>query len=306
MRKFLAPLLFLLLSTPAYALRHVACQEKCSPSSFQLHKGHENKVQTKPELYLIFWGPWWGTHQGQTTKEAITRDVGALHGSSYADILTQYYDFQEGHKQYISNDWRLKGSWFSASSSKDKDIDFQGNGESVLRTSAKTVIAEEFLSHHITPTSNTSVMVFPETGAHAAHETAPEGQCQGAHQMTEYEPGKYVSVAVSWPGQSNRFRACAIASYTKSVTHEWAEMITDPENRTWMDKDKQEVADECSAEYGQIIILHNNLERLQMTVNPLWSNRKQSCLLGASPDLNWLRQEEQTYLPPNKKMNPLT
>jgi hypothetical protein len=270
--------------TAAYAFSSKNCEDKCSPLTMSLKTPHEeNNVQVKPELYLIFWGPWWTTKPGQSIRNNMTRFLGALHGSPYANILTQYYEINNGHHVHISSNWKVKGIWLNTTNPKNKGINYQDDGSSVLKIATKTIITQEFLSHGIVPTSNTSVLVLPETGpqGYSTTQLAEEGQCQGAHEMMNLPDNTPISVGVTWPGDSTHKQACVLSADTKSASHEWAEMISDPNNTAWLDEDGQELADECSDKYKEHITLYNN-GPFSAVVNPLWDKHTKSCALRSS------------------------
>jgi len=259
------------------------CQtETCAPLTMALQAPQRiNTVQPEPQLYVVFWGPWWQSTQGQGIQRHVTSFLRALHSSPYTNIATQYYDYSGGERTYISSDWRFMGSWTSFSVPRAGAMHL-GKTAVPLINASTGVLMEGLEANGIAPTSNTSILIYPETGpeGYPAHvKLAPLGQCLGEHIIDHLPSGKALSVGMIWPSASQEYTACSLASDTKAASHEWGEMITDRrDGYGWTDKKGEEIGDECSHNYHARITLGNPGEApFQATVSPLWSAATHSC-----------------------------
>jgi len=260
----------------AGAMSASTCQAKCAPLTMKLHQKHEGgAIQLHPQTYALFWGPWWQTAQGKFESAHVVALLGALHGSSYAKVLSQYYEVPEGGhgRAYVSSDLRFLGSFTDASVPMSKRIDFTKHSDIIK--AASVVAGEELHAHNITTTEDTSVLVFTETGPSRAagqSQLSNNNHCLGIHEVEEVAKGEAVAVSVIWSRYFKTSKACNTEGATVTATHEWAETITDPEQRGWMDKRKQEIGDDCAASPSLTMNIPRAGESPFLAyVTPLWS-----------------------------------
>jgi len=253
-----------------------------------------HSVQTEPELYVIFWGPWWQTPSGQHVSGQTMNLLNSLRGSAYADILTQYYQVTEqGQREYITNNWRVQGSWVDSSDPRPLGINYEESKSlHPIQAIIANAVTPELLAHHITPTPNTTVLVFPQTGkpGSSTNFTSEESDCQGAHTsayMTEADE-TLVSVAYVVSGETEYAATCNINGETRAASHEWAEAISDVfPDLGWADAKEQEVGDECSSLTETFITYSLPSSRpAKAAINPLWDKATESCASASSPFTN--------------------
>lgn len=273
------------------------CEDACDPPTMSLlHPLEPFAVQTRPQAYAVFWGPWWQTRAALPERTWIEGTLGTLRGSPYASILSQYYSYPtlEGlapsqvpqdalalaPRAHISADWALAGSWTVASAPYDDPrIDFRDGGISLVDEAARAVVSEGLMARGISLSPEATVIVFAQSAPATGHRhLAVEGQCLGAHIRTDLPEGKVASLAVIWTLHTRHQFACGANPSTKGATHEWAESITDPSEGGWRDSDGQEVADECSELHGQRTWLRLPDGRaIHPVVSDLWSEEAQAC-----------------------------
>jgi len=267
--------------TIAGAWEKSSCQARCAPKTMKLHQAHINAVQLQPQAYAVFWGPWWQTPQGKFESAHIDALLGALHGSSYAKVLSQYYEVpgMGNQRAYVSSDLRFLGSFTDSSTPMSRKVDFKKRKD--ILTAAGVIAGEELRAHKITATEDTSILVFTETGPRRPSQKSQlsnNNNCLGRHEVKEVSKGEVLAISVIWSSNFQTARACDTEGATVTATHEWAETITDPEGRGWYDKYKQEIGDDCA--FGPSLTMH--VPRLgkapfQAYVTPLWSIVSKRC-----------------------------
>src|SRR5262249_26064713 len=52
--------------------------------------GSQNTALVNPQVYLLYWGPYWGTAQGQADVKTLTQNVQYIVNSQYLDGESQY------------------------------------------------------------------------------------------------------------------------------------------------------------------------------------------------------------------------
>src|ERR1035437_3488452 len=260
-----------------------ACQDTCAPATMALQKPYgPEAVQLKPQVYALFWGPWWGSPQGKAESTQLTAILGALHGSSYANVLTPYYEIPGANNQrvYVSNDWQLSGTWLDPSFPR---ANFKDDG-SVLDAAGK-IAADGLAASGISPNPDMSVLVFAQTGPHNSRGSSHLGgnyDCRGVHE-TLAPPGlDSIAVSVVWSGHPKTDRACNLKAASITATHEWAETITNPSDAGWFDKYGQEVADECAnLNEPRVLLRPAGAAPVRAYVEPLWSISEHRCVAAA-------------------------
>ncbi|MGH2934947.1 MAG: hypothetical protein ACRDL2_10610 [Gaiellaceae bacterium] len=265
-------------------------------------------VETKPAVYLVYWGPQWATgfttadSDGtlyssktlQTYLNSFFRNVG---GSGWANVQTQYckdvlagVTSCVGGSGFVTNPrGQLKGVWTDSTPVPD-DIVGLGLAENLV----DDPIAQEAMrasAHFKYDPSATYIILTPPT-------TIATGQpvyC-GYHTQTTSVNGignpyriQYAFIPwlnENWPGlgtggcgmhnvnaTSDAFGNGVFDGYTIVTGHEYAEAVTDPDNFAsvqdgWNDAQTSENGDKCAWTGTQNITLGSH----QLAVQPMWSN----------------------------------
>ena len=265
-------------------------------------------VETKPAVYLIYWGPQWATgfttedtggklYSSKTLQTYVNSFFGGVGGSPWANIQTQYCkDVLPGSTTcvggsgFITNPTgQLKGVWTDPTAVPD-DIIGLGLAENLV----DDPIAQEAMraSAHFKYDANaTYIVLTPPT-------TIATGQpvyC-GYHTQTTGVNGignpyriQYAFIPwlnENWPGvgtggcgmhnvnaTSDAFGNGVFDGYSIVTGHEYAEAVTDPDNFLsdqdgWNDVQGSENGDKCAWMDTQNIKLGSHL----FAVQPLWSN----------------------------------
>jgi serine protease len=266
-------------------------------------------VETKPAVYLVWWGPQWATgfqtadtdgtlYSSKTLQNYLQSFFGGVGGSPWANIQTQYCNMLlpgstscVGGAGFITNPThQLKGVWTDPSPVPD-DIIATG----LVQNLADDPIAQEAIrasAHFGYDSQATYIILTPPT-------TIATGQpvyC-GYHTQTSSIDGlgnpyriQYAFIPwlnENWPGigptgcgmhfvnpTSNAFGNGIFDGYSIVTGHEYAEAVTDPDNIAswqdgWLDASGSENGDKCAWDPTTSNI---TLGSHQFAVQPLWSN----------------------------------
>jgi hypothetical protein len=266
-------------------------------------------VETKPAVYLIFWGPQWASgfqtadtngtlYSSKTLQNYITSFFTHVGGSPWANIQTQYCNMLlpgstscVGGAGFITNPTRqLKGVWTDPTAVPD-DIIAAGLAENTV----DDPIAQEAIraSAHFGYDAQATYIVFTPPSTIA---TGQPVYC-GYHTQTSSIDGlgnpyriQYAFIPwlnENWPGvgtggcgmhfvnaDSNAFGNGIFDGYSIVTGHEYAEAVTDPDNLAtwqdgWLDAQGSENGDKCAWAANTQNI---TLGTHQYAVQPLWSN----------------------------------
>ncbi len=199
---------------------------------------HGGPVERHPRVHLILWGPRWTTRAAYKAAAAdVTRTVSALRGSSYQRLLTQYYD-RAGH---VTGDVRLAGVWHDRTTPREQ---FTGSNRGVRDAAAE--IAHAIAVNHWRNSLDAQYLLLLQS---------PErfGYC--ARDVNRSLAGRtYVFAIVPWLGP--RGSGCGgnslAEAYGSTVSHEYAEMVTDPLANAWARGSpaghNNEIADLCNSD----------------------------------------------------------
>jgi hypothetical protein len=264
-------------------------------------------VQTKPAVYLIYWGPEWAQgfqtadidgklYSSKTLQNYLNSFMANLGGSPWANVQTQYcsgvlpgatncvggYDFIENPKH------QLKGVWTDPTPVPDTIV-ASGMAENLV----DDPIAQEAMraSAHFKYDPNATYIVLTPPKPLA---TGQPAYCGYHSQTTSLDgignPYRIEYAFIPWQntnypvlGQtcglhsvnatSNAFGNGVFDSWSVVVGHEYAEAVTDPDNffaiqDGWNDAQTSENGDKCAWIDMQNITLGGR----QYAVQPMWSN----------------------------------
>jgi len=230
-------------------------------------KYYQGPVQHHVKVFVIFWGPGYASNPGGVVSAENTL-FSTLRGSTYNEILDQYYD-STGH---ITDDVALGGTW----------VDGTGPSGTVNQSSASAEVARAINARGWPTGANIQYFVLPQPGSWivlvnttwcAAH------YWDGSH---AYAIIPYMgNVGTNFPstcradfgGTGSNSLADAMTSLS---SHEYAEQVTDPNGSTgWLDQTgKSEIGDLCeptSGPFGSV------------TAQDLWSNLANRCVAPGAP-----------------------
>jgi len=255
-------------SSLASALQRFAHRSGGSGSSSNLIYGG-GPVQTKPVIYIDFWG---FTSDPSGEAPYLTNFLKGVGGTSWLNTVTQYYQTLGGTTTYISNySSELAGVWYDNSS-----VPSRPSSSQVAAEAAKA--AAHFGNYSV----NALYFVALPTG----HD--PSGfktRWCAYHSATSTSGGTIAFV--NFPYQTDAGASCGENSVNSGSAglldgvsivggHELAEAQTDPQPSTgWVDSTGSEIGDKCAWQGLADITLSTGT----FAVQPLWSNASSSCVL---------------------------
>jgi|SRR5579863_1257898 len=265
-------------------------------------------VETKPAVYLIFWGPDWASgfqtadttgklYSSQTLVNYVKSFFGNVGGSPWAGVQTQYCNEAlpgstscVGGAGFVTNPThQLKGVWFD-STPVPSDIVTLGLAENLVNDPIATEAQRAAAHFGYNPSATYIVLTPPEAIA-----TGQPAYC-GYHSQTTSLDGygnpfriQYAFIPwlnTNWPGvgvtgcgmhnvnaTSDAFGNGIFDGYSIVTGHEYSEAVTDPDNVLsnqdgWNDAQGNENGDKCAWMNTQNISLGSH----QFAVQPTWSN----------------------------------
>lgn len=260
---------------------------------------HGGLVETKPAVYLIYWGPQWKSgfsfaHGGFTyTNHTVTNYVnsffGRVGGSRWAGVQTQYCDnIDPGFScagqltaQYIANPTgQLKGTWFDTSA-PPSTIATTGLAEN----STNDPLENEALAaaNHFGYNVNATYVILTQPGIVATgygsvycayhSETAHTTGHGVRYAFVPYVPEQGAGCGIDSVNKDDAFGNGYLDGYSIVAGHEYAEAVTDPDNQNgtqdgWNDVQTSENGDKCAWTGLQNIVLGGT----NFAVQPMWSN----------------------------------
>lgn len=265
---------------------------------------HGGLVETKPAVYVVYWGPRWAsgfsftqqgyTYTNKTVENYVNNFFGNVGGSAWDGIQTQYCDnidpgfscSGQPYAQYITNPTgQLKGVWVDPSA--------------VPSTIATTALAENATNDPIATEAikaakhfgyniNATYLILTQPGITA---TAYGSVYCAYHAETSHTTGHGVRYAFipyvpeqgagcgnnSVNPHDNAFGNGYLDGYSIVAGHEYVEAITDPDNQMstqdgWNDVSTQETGDKCAWTNMRNITLGSH----SYAVQPMWSNEAAS------------------------------
>lgn len=265
-------------------------------------------VETKPAVYLVFWGPQWGTgfttadtdgklYSSKTLQTYLKGFFGNVGGSKWAGVQTQYCNSVlagsttcVGGAGFVTNPTgQLKGTWTDTSPVPD-DIVGLGLAENLVDDPIAQEAVRATAHFGYNPQATYIIFTPPSTIA-----TGQPVYC-GYHTQTSTLDGlgnqeriQYAFIPwlnENWPGvgtggcgmhnvnaASDAYGNGIFDGYSIVTGHEYAEAVTDPDNFLsdqdgWNDAQGSENGDKCAWTGTQNITLGSH----SYAVQPMWSN----------------------------------
>lgn len=265
-------------------------------------------VQTKPAVYLIWWGPEWAAgfqtadtdgklYSSKTLQNYLSAFFAGVGGSPWAGVQTQYCRGTlpgstscVGGTDFVTNPkHQLKGVWTDPTPVPAEIIGF-GLAENLVDDPIAMEAMRASAHFGYDPQATYIVMTPPSTIA-----TGQPVYC-GYHTQTTSIDGignpyriEYAFIPwlnTNWPGigvtgcgmhnvnaTSTAFGNGVFDGYSIVVGHEYSEAVTDPDNFLsvqdgWNDASGSENADKCAWTNDQNITLGGR----PFAVQPMWSN----------------------------------
>lgn len=212
-------------------------------------------VEVEPKLVLIFWGAGWGSARGVQLRDELEAMSDGLAGSGYQSLLGQYSGFAgpisapplDAPSVEVYDDPKA----LPADLTLD---DFRVEARAVMRSQYGEIAGNRIFA------------VLPEPGA-------------------SYPSGQFSATTCGWhsPIENQRNGTLEVGSYaaiidtggkfgcnsSKTLSHEYAESITDPNGSGWK-AGEEEVADLCNS-------LTSEYMADGAHVNALWDDSKGAC-----------------------------
>jgi hypothetical protein len=265
-------------------------------------------VETKPAVYLVWWGPQWGKgfttadtdgklYSSKTLQTYVDSFFKYVGGSNWAGVQTQYCKDAlagalncVGGSGFVTNPTaQLKGTWNDSTPVPD-DIIASGLAENLVDDPIAQEAVRATAHFGYNPNATYIILTPPTTIA-----TGQPVYC-GYHSQTTALDGvgnaervQYAFIPwqnEDWPGvgtsgcgmhnvnaTSDSFGNGIFDGYSIVTGHEYAEAVTDPDNffsdqDGWNDAQGSENGDKCAWLNTQNISLGGH----KFSVQPLWSN----------------------------------
>ncbi|MGH7904647.1 MAG: hypothetical protein ACREPA_11085 [Candidatus Dormibacteraceae bacterium] len=260
---------------------------------------HGGLVETKPAVYLVYWGAEWQsgfstrhgsfTYTNRTVERYVNSFFSRVGGSPWAGVQTQYCQnmnpgFSCGgqpYAQYVTNPvGQLKGAWVDPTP-VPSEIVTTGLAENATNDpiEAEAIKAAQHFGYDINATY--FVLTPPGHGATAYGSVycayhAETGHITGhgvRYAFIPYVPEQGAGCGANSVNKDDAFGNGYLDGYSIVAGHEYAEAVTDPDNQMgtqdgWNDAQTSENGDKCA---------WTNLQNIQLgghrfAVQPLWSN----------------------------------
>lgn len=215
---------------------------------------HGGAVQHAPRVYVVFWGPKWTGLTG--LQDAVTGMFGALSGSAFQQVLSQYYDTTGT----VTAGMTFAGAWVDPVAPPPVVDQTMLVNEAVRARAQNT-------ARHWSTSDDTQWMVFTQPGT-ANSNKGDFAHC-GFHNYGKDNTGRtWVFGVVDYPGPTpaHDFSNCTQSlgpvgtELALVAAHEYAEAATDPLGHGWFDDAGEEIADLCArlAPSGGVPLLWSN------------------------------------------------
>jgi proteasome lid subunit RPN8/RPN11 len=271
--------------------------------SFPDFKYHGGPIVIRPKVFNMFFGNWSGT-SNQNRAKRLNQFMTDMMNSSYMNILSQYGCGSSG---------TLVSSVFISSS--DTDL-----SHSDITTMFQTAINNGTIPE---PTDRSSVyMVFLDNNTAVNDSTIGVEMCEttndnafGFHYFFKTGAGNNLYYAII-PGLTNKCLTNTCSSdancslhlaktqeqrQTQVASHEFSEMITDPELNAWYDSTSgSENGDICNGRTGTLTVATNtwNIQLMYSKWDDMNSNGSTTCISGSAfplpPLLGWFQIHPET------------
>jgi hypothetical protein len=241
-------------------------------------------VETTPRVYLVFWGPGWGTNGSNdpSGEAGILRNfLGGVGGSKWLNSVTQYcqgvasgtYTCGTSGQHAGNPSGILANYWYDASAAPHSPSQSDLAGEAVRAAShfGNTTVASNASVQYVVATATGN-----NSGGFGGHYCAYHSSTSSSYGDVAYTNLPYITDAGASCG-ANFNNLGPNAGITIVEGHELAETITDQfPNGGWLDSSGAENGDKCawnSATSAQ------PMGGTSFPVQPLWSNASSSCVL---------------------------
>jgi hypothetical protein len=195
-------------------------------------------VEHSPHVYAILWGSNWNKAPGTEAKAMLLKFYEGLSNSAWEGILTQYFDATG-----------RVGKTVALTTYTDTGVTAPS---SVNATKVQAEVKSAIETNKWTAESNNQFVVVAAPGS-----TYEKGFLEhGCAYHAVIKEGKIVFAFIPYQGDEP-FTSClsfdteksAINGTTKSASHEFAEVVTDPYENTWHTLLGEEIADLCDEEF---------------------------------------------------------
>ena len=235
-------------------------------------------VQHSPNSYLIFWGAGWTNSSGYLTSTGAVpyNYTNDLSGTSFENILTQYYDYSGS----INNTHVLAGA---AADSSTPPTDSSCGGPTIEDTSIQNEASSVVSQMGWTLNSDSLVFVFTPNGDYV---NDGSGACSeqvfcAYHNWSSAYGLAYAAMAYPFgsgcqvPSSPNG--DLAGDSLANVTSHEQFEAITDPQPSSgWVDSSGYEIGDKCAWDFSAGYTYLNNGGAFELQTE--YSNASSSCV----------------------------
>ena len=232
-------------------------------------------VQLSPVTYVIFWGPGWSSDGANSIIQSYFNDLG---GTSFENILTQYYD-SSGH----INDVESVGGVYFDTSTPTTDTTCGGSTvqDSSLQSEVNRAISAKGWPRD---GSNALYLVYTPSGYYINDGTgscnAPAGNWCAYHNWSSSDSVAYA--AMPYPGSGCQVSTSPNGnvngdSEVNLTSHEEFEAITDPQPSSgWTDTTGYEIGDKCAWDFSAGLTHLNNGGTFEVQTE--YSNASSSCV----------------------------
>jgi hypothetical protein len=254
--------------TEAHKQEEVENGAASNPTSTAQLISHGNAVQTAPRIYLVLWGPTWGTSTGDPYGVAsrLHYFYQGLGGSSVANVLKQY----SGSTGAFTNPIGQYKGWIRDTS----PVPAKPTQADIANAAARAAVRLNDLNY------NAQYIIATPWGV-LDQSSIANNYCAwhnwtgvtGRTGWTTYTAMPYV------PYEDYLSRGCGkgkvngangvLDGVTILASHEYAESVNDPGLNAWFDAAGDENADKCSWQNLANKVLSNGYT---FPVQPSWSN----------------------------------
>jgi hypothetical protein len=227
---------------------------------------HHGDVQTKPAIYVVYWGFTTDPSGEATYLNAFFKAAGA---STWLDTVVQYYQNGNVHVANLPN--QLKGAWYDNTDPVPAHPNDKQVAAEAVKLAAHFNVYSADASYVVATPTKHNINGFPK-GLCAYHSDTSAGGAQIA-----YTNLPYMSDGGQWCGANsvNSGTLGKLDGVTIVGGHELAETQTDPGSGGWWDARGYEIGDKCSWKN----LKNTNFGSLgTFPTQPLWSNATSSCL----------------------------
>jgi hypothetical protein len=240
-------------------------------------------VMTTPKAYLVFWG-WGGAGADPNGVDTLlTRFFQGVGGSSWAGVVTQYYDTVNGANHFITNPaGQLAGTWYDDASAIHDNLSSADYAAEAGRAVA------HFNGGAPDPNANYIVATpqkFNDAGFNAGsycayHDYTSTSTYPGVTPGVAFTVMPYVANLGSGCGAGLVNTPGTLDGVTMVAGHEYLEAVTDPTvfsgggSGGWVDTIGNENADKCAyVTVGPGSVTNVTLSTGTFPVQGTWSNQ---------------------------------